>query len=200
MNRSGEHHLWTGSTNPRRGTGRLQVDGKQTTAHRHAWELAVGPLTSTDVVLPCPLNPLCVRVEHLRLVKLKTARRQSRPKEGAGTSTRVQVQVNGVRAHRRVRGDRAELEATRVQLREELRSMGPTDRDATRWTLDDLIVRYLTFSKIRAGSFAPGHGTRASQNSGSPPPLARSQRGACRPTTSIAASRRCDVLDKVPVR
>jgi hypothetical protein len=145
VDRSGDHHLWTGSTNPLRGTGRLQVDGKQTTAHRYAWELALGPLTTREVVLPCPVEPLCVRVDHLRLARTKTAGPRARLKTGAPGSKRVQVQVNGVRAHRRVRGDPSDLEATRVQLREELRRMGPSDRDATRWMLDDLIAHYLNY-------------------------------------------------------
>jgi hypothetical protein len=57
----------------------------------------------------------------------------------------VQVQVNGVRAHRRVVGTRDDIEATRAVLREELRQAVPQDRDSSRWSLDDLLERYLAF-------------------------------------------------------
>lgn len=56
VDRSGEHHIWLGSRNPQRGTGKLKVDGKQVTAHRRVWELANGPLPTGSVVLPCPTN------------------------------------------------------------------------------------------------------------------------------------------------
>jgi integrase len=48
-----------------------------------------------------------------------------------------------VRAHRRVRGDRAEVDFTRALLQEQLRQAAPADHDATRWTLDELIGHYL---------------------------------------------------------
>jgi hypothetical protein len=60
VDRSDEHHLWLGSRNPQRGTGKLKVDGKQMTAHRRAWEVAHGPLAPGASVLPCPDEPLCV--------------------------------------------------------------------------------------------------------------------------------------------
>ena len=56
VDRAGEHHLWGGSRNPQRGTGKLQVDGKQITAHRHAWELANGPIADGAVVNPSRTN------------------------------------------------------------------------------------------------------------------------------------------------
>jgi len=40
VDRTGDHHQWTGSINRARGTGQIRVDGKLTTAHRLAWELA----------------------------------------------------------------------------------------------------------------------------------------------------------------
>ena len=49
---SGYHHVWTGGTNPLRGTGRLKVDGKQVTAHRRAWELAFGAVPVGSAVRP----------------------------------------------------------------------------------------------------------------------------------------------------
>jgi integrase len=141
VDRAGDHHLWLGSRNPERGTGKLQVDGKQVTAHRHAWELANGPLTDGTVVNPCPDEPLCVRVDHLS-VSTRTRRPVARQSSG---STRIQVQVNGKRAHRRVRGAREDKEFVRSQLREQLRRATPQDQDATRWTVEDLVTHYLAY-------------------------------------------------------
>ena len=42
VDRTGEHHLWLGSVNPDRGTGRIKVDKVEMTAHRVAWELVHG--------------------------------------------------------------------------------------------------------------------------------------------------------------
>jgi hypothetical protein len=44
VDRSGDHHLWTGSKKAD-GTGKLKVEGRVVTAHRVAWELANGPPT-----------------------------------------------------------------------------------------------------------------------------------------------------------
>ena len=138
---SGDHHIWLGSRNPQRGTGKLKVGGKQVTAHRRAWELANGPVPPGSVVRPCPDQPLCVRVEHLRLAKGSSS---TRPSARRG-SRRVQVQVNGVRVHRRVRGGRADVESTKALIREQLQQAVPQDQDATRWALDDLLERYIAY-------------------------------------------------------
>jgi hypothetical protein len=87
----------------------------------------------------------CVRVDHLRLANgrlLNAAAGGGRRQPGA---TRVQVQVNGVRVHRRVRGSRREVESVRALLRDQLQHASPRDRDASRWTLDDLLDGYLMF-------------------------------------------------------
>jgi hypothetical protein len=42
VDRTGEHHLWTGATDPGRGTGKIKVEGKTTTPHRAAWLLEHG--------------------------------------------------------------------------------------------------------------------------------------------------------------
>jgi hypothetical protein len=101
VDRCGEHHLWTGSTNPLGGTDRLQVDGKQTTAHGRAWALVVGSLKPDEVVLPYPVAPLCIRVEPSRLAKPKIPRRRSNA--SSATSKRVQVQVRSACASPRQR-------------------------------------------------------------------------------------------------
>ena len=67
VDRTGEHHLWLGSVNPDRGTGRIKVGKVEMTAHRVAWELAHGALHPNQRVLTCTTNPACVRIEHLRL-------------------------------------------------------------------------------------------------------------------------------------
>jgi hypothetical protein len=65
VDRSGEHHLWTGAINPVRGTGQARVKGRLMTAHRLAWELAHGSLAASARVLACPDEPACVRLDHL---------------------------------------------------------------------------------------------------------------------------------------
>lgn len=122
VDRSGKHHLWLGSTNPLRGTGRLKVNGKQMTAHRRAWELAYGTPDKGIAVSPCPQEPLCVRVDHLSITmpiskkqKMDTGKHSRNVRKPAPKATRVQVQANGQRVHRRVRGDRNDVEQTRAQ-------------------------------------------------------------------------------------
>lgn len=55
VDRSCDHHLWTGAKKAD-GTGVLKVKGKVTTAHRVAWELARGPLSSGSRVQACPMS------------------------------------------------------------------------------------------------------------------------------------------------
>ena len=86
--RNGEHHLWTGATNPARGTGRMKVNGRQMTAHRLAWELAHGPLPASVKVLPCPDVPACVRVDHLRVNPAVQAGQANRPTPRRGHGRR----------------------------------------------------------------------------------------------------------------
>jgi hypothetical protein len=44
VERTDEHHIWTGAIDAVRGTRRVKVKGKNLTAHRVAWELANGEL------------------------------------------------------------------------------------------------------------------------------------------------------------
>jgi site-specific recombinase XerD len=87
VNRTGEHHLWLGSVNPDRGTGRIKVDKVEMTAHRVAWELAHGALLPNQRVLTCPANPACVRVDHLSIEGDADGQSPSRPRarKGAGS-------------------------------------------------------------------------------------------------------------------
>jgi len=65
VDRSGDHHRWTGSVD-RRDTPQMRVEGHLTTARRVAWELEHGPLPAGARVEACA-EPRCVRVGHLKL-------------------------------------------------------------------------------------------------------------------------------------
>src|SRR3954447_13754990 len=82
VDRSGDHHLWTGATKNGRGTGRLKVHGRSVTAQRVAWELANGPLPPPVKVLACPAEPACVRLDHLRRDPPERGLRAVRPAAG----------------------------------------------------------------------------------------------------------------------
>jgi hypothetical protein len=64
---TGEHQRWTGSVDPRTGTGQFRLDGKLRSAQRAAWELQVGPLPAGVRVRRCASDPRCVQLEHLTL-------------------------------------------------------------------------------------------------------------------------------------
>src|SRR5271170_2247202 len=87
VDRTGDHHLWLGSINADRGTGRMKVGNVAMTAHRVAWELAHGALSPTERVVACTANPACVRVDHLRIegAPETNARRRPRARKGSGS-------------------------------------------------------------------------------------------------------------------
>ena len=87
VDRCGEHHRWTGSPDPRTGTGQFRINGKLRSAQRAAWELGVGPLPAGVRVRSCRQDPLCVRVEHLTIESSQRAIAQphSRPPRWAST-------------------------------------------------------------------------------------------------------------------
>ena len=97
VDRSGEHHLWLGAKDPVRGTGRAKVNGKVMTAHRAAWELANGALATGSRIVPCPAEPMCVRLEHLSIVTgngtATELPRAGRGRKGGGTMTQVGPQT-----------------------------------------------------------------------------------------------------------
>jgi hypothetical protein len=86
VDRTGEHHLWLGSVNPTRGTGRIKVGNVAMTAHRVAWELANGALPPNERVA-CTANPACVRIDHLNLEGALAASppTKARARKGAGS-------------------------------------------------------------------------------------------------------------------
>jgi len=88
VDRTGEHHLWLGATNPDRGTGRLKVAGRNMTAHRVAWEIEHGEAPPGTKVLPCRVEPRCVRPDHLT-VEHTTSGAVQRSARGGGSKREV---------------------------------------------------------------------------------------------------------------
>jgi integrase len=90
VDRTGVHHLWLGSINPSRGTGRIKVGNVAMTAHRVAWELVNGALSPGERVVACPANPACVCVGHLTLEgTLASPPSRARARKGAGSMRSV---------------------------------------------------------------------------------------------------------------
>src|ERR1700677_3120984 len=90
VDRAGDHHLWLGSVNPSRGTGRIKVGSVSMTAHRVAWELVNGTLSPSQRVVACTANPACVRIEHLSLEGVHVSPpRRPRARKGAGSKRSI---------------------------------------------------------------------------------------------------------------
>jgi hypothetical protein len=81
-------------------------------------------------LLSCAVKA-CVRVDHLRLVPSPARSATARARRRQPHATRVQVQVNGERVHRRVRDSRRDAESARALLRDPLVHAAPRDRDAS---------------------------------------------------------------------
>ncbi|HET7487570.1 MAG TPA: hypothetical protein VFJ85_06535 [Acidimicrobiales bacterium] len=157
VDRQGEHHLWTGATRPGVGTGRLRIDGKEVPAHRMAWELANGALEPGDRVLPCPDEPACVRVEHLRGPSGDDGKPKRRGRKGTGSMRQVRAgtwqlaapvrTANGVtrRTYRTVRADSAAAAARELAaFVAELQQAGPApDPDRRDLTVDQAMAQFL---------------------------------------------------------
>jgi HNH endonuclease len=91
VDRSGDHHVWTGSTKAD-GTGKLKVEGRTVTAQRVAWELANGPVPAGAEVQSCADRRGCVRVDHLSLRRrVPPGGRTARPRAAKGTGTKIEV-------------------------------------------------------------------------------------------------------------
>ncbi|MGH9235611.1 MAG: tyrosine-type recombinase/integrase [Acidimicrobiales bacterium] len=161
VDRSGEHHLWTGSRLAD-GSGQLRVDGKLTTARRVAWELVHGSLPSSARVLGCPAHPACVRLDHLSVrggePSAKPVPAKTRAPRGSGTKRQVRPGVwkltvtagrwadgSPRRVHRTVRaGTDAEASAALADFAAEVSGAplpdGKDDRDIT---VDEAVERFL---------------------------------------------------------
>jgi len=94
VDRSGDHHLWTGATRPD-GAGHLKVGGKPVLARRVAWELARGTLPAGVEVVSCAEHKGCVNVAHLKI--RATARGVAKPRRraaaGAGSKEEIRPGV-----------------------------------------------------------------------------------------------------------
>jgi integrase len=159
VDRSAEHDIWTGAVNPQRGTGRLKVAGRQITAHRHAWELAHGPLPAAARVLACPDEPACVRLGHLRVEgSPEPARPTARARKGAGSISQVRpgvwklavtapADVDGKvrRVHRMVHVRNAREAADELaSFVAEVRESGGPSSEAASLRFDEAVERFLT--------------------------------------------------------
>lgn len=92
VDRTGDHHLWTGAKKAN-GTGQVRIDGKLMTAPRAAWELANGPLADGVKVLGCSSDPACVRIDHLSLStdSAPAAAPPKRQRSARGTGSKRQI-------------------------------------------------------------------------------------------------------------
>ncbi len=160
VDRSGEHHLWTGSRD-RNGIGQVRVDGKLTTARRVAWELARGPLRPGIRILACPDDPACVRVDHLSIIggSTQAATPPRRGRKGGGSmrelrpgvwelSVRVGRSDDGrpIRTYRTVRAD-TQAEASRLltsMVAESNSRSAPVDIELRSLIMDEAVERFLT--------------------------------------------------------
>jgi site-specific recombinase XerD len=159
VDRTGEHHLWLGSINPDRGTGRIKVGNTVATAHRVAWELAHGPVSPKQRVVTCPSSPACVRIEHLSLEGgADSPPSRARARKGAGSMRMVrpggwELRVtigrwdNG-RSRSLTRTISAKSETAAAALLAEFvdemaDSQLPKSRDLLDLTVDEAVDRYL---------------------------------------------------------
>ncbi len=161
VDRTHEHHLWLGSINPERGTGRINVNKVEMTAHRVAWELENGALLPNARVLACSGNPACVRLDHLRLEGAREASptRPARARKGTGSMRLIRPGTWELRLtvgrwedgrprtlNRRVSAKtEAEAAAQLVAFVDETgRAQLPDSRHDRDVTVDEAIERFLT--------------------------------------------------------
>lgn len=166
VDRTGEHHLWTGAkTAP--GFGEMRVDGRLRTAAQVAWELAHGPIANGVKIVVCPADPACVRVEHLRAeADPKPAAASRRANRGAGSMTELSpglwkigieagVSERGrrQRVYRTVKGTRSAATRALAALVSEVGDGSKTPTTASRdLTVNELVEWYLTSPGTSAGS------------------------------------------------
>ena len=170
--------LWRGARKAD-GSGLFGADGPGSAilARTFAWSSRTGAVLEGANVMSCVVKE-CVRPDHLRLKLSKQrgvtgeAAASRRPGRSGSPSARVQVQLNGVRVHRRVRDGRADTDATRAQLREQLQQAGYQDRDAAGWSLDYLLGQYMLRGGSRQGIADPKALARRQQELALPPPSA----------------------------
>ena len=88
--RRGECLIWTGAK-VSGGYGNLHVNGRNTAAHRYAWECENGPIPDGMLIDHICHNRACVNVDHLRL-----ATHQQNNSNLAGARARSSTGVRGV--------------------------------------------------------------------------------------------------------
>ena len=86
------------------GYGWMMRDSKNVAAHRHSWQLSVGPIPPHKHVLHRCDNPACVRPEHLYLGDHAQNMRDRADRRRAG---RQKLSVSDVAEIRKMRGDGA---------------------------------------------------------------------------------------------
>jgi integrase len=158
VDRSGEHHLWTGA-HKANGMGQVRIAGKLFTAAHVAWERAFGPVPDHMRVKGCEV-PACVRADHLSLENLPASgSRRGRAARGSGSKTQVRPGVWKLtvtagrygdgsirRLHRTIRTTSAaeatrELQAFVAEVRDSPQPERKSDRDAS---VDEAIELFLT--------------------------------------------------------
>jgi integrase len=159
VDRSGEHHVWTGSKLSD-GSGQMKVNGSVTTARRVAWELAHGPLAPEARVVGCTADPACVRVEHLSVIEAdRPVAPGKRAPRGSGSKVEIRPGVWKLRVtigryaeghvrrvHRTVRAATAreasrELAALVTEVNESPALESRAERDMT---INEALERFLT--------------------------------------------------------
>ena len=165
IDRSGCHHLWTGSKSAR-GAGQVRIAGKLHTAARVAWERGNGAVPPGAKVLSCPDVPACVRVEHLRLNPAKAAKDIGRrATRGGGSMSQLgpdtwKLTVDAGRdedgrrrrVYRTVNGTRADATRALAALVDEVGERPAAPRNAsTNSTVNELVDWYLAFARDERG-------------------------------------------------
>ena len=165
VDRTGEHHLWTGAKTAS-GLGQMRVDGRLRTAAQVAWELAHGAQAEGVRIVACPADPACVRAEHLRAeADAKPAAASRRANRGAGSVTELSPGIwkLGVdagqnedgrrqRVYRTVKGTRSAASRALAALVSEVGDGSKTPNTASRdQTVNELVEWYLTFARDERG-------------------------------------------------
>ena len=168
VDRSGEHHLWTGAKTAA-GFGQVRIAGRLRTTAQVAWELANGPIPPGARVVGCPHDPACVHIEHLGLDTGKSKSNSTSPATranrggGAMSETRPGVwklTVEGVRdedghrvrAYRTVDGGRREAsKALAAFIVEVGDGSGLPTRSSHGLTVNELVEWYLAFARDERG-------------------------------------------------
>ena len=162
VDRSGEHHLWTGARTAT-GAGLIRIAGKLRTVIQVAWEHERGPIPDGHRVRACPANKLCVRVDHLALQRHGSKDEPERKRAARGTGSLRQMgedkwkltvdagrDANGRRRRltRTVRGTRKQATRALAALSADVQAgrRVPTQSKSA-LTVDDLISWYIQFAR-----------------------------------------------------